>query len=694
MEPSSPSRPLPELWEDFLHYVKVARADVARSFGQAILDSGADPSELYRLSVETPESGAVLARATRLEGISDIVVGLRKMIEVGHDAERQDPQRIVKSIEMLGGTFRGAEIAARRLAMSGEYALPQLLQKLSDPRTPTAIRNAILAVLPRIGKDAVRPLSVALQTSDPSLQEVIANALGAIEYPHAAARLKERAACSDVLPRVKQAAERALVACGGSAALGQTTAALYYDQALSYYYQRESVAPDVRYKTANVWYWDEDRGLTYRVVPREIFCDIYAMRMARLALQHDADFYPAVSLWIAANLKRAADMTEDMTDPTYGETTPSEAYFALASGAKYLQDVLARALGDNDSAVALGAIEALAQTSGAENLVEPVTGGAQSLVQALSCPDRTVRFLAAVSLANALPTKRFTGHELVMAQLVEALRQTGQRTALLIVEDIEQRNALKAAIRAVGYDVIDEPDPDSAIAAAHASSGVDVAVLALWPSAAGVIVKFREDPALLMLPAVVAGKTEALKVLAETDSRVVLMENEIDEPAVAQALEQAAQRAAGGAMTPDVAVQWTIRSANAIQQLGQTGNVVFDITRAEGALIAALDHEQQAVQLAASKALAVMRTAGAQRAIAAVAIDAQNPEDFRIATFKDLSSSLRRYGNQLTEELADAVLKVVEGQDSQELLNAAAQALGAMDLPSEQIKPLILQTSH
>ena len=95
----------------------------------------------------------------------------------------------------------------------------------------------------------------------------------------------------------------------------------------------------------------------------------------------------------------------------------------LASSAKYLQDVLARALNDRNADVANGAIVALAETAGAKNLVEPVSGGAQPLVEVLTYPDRHVRFLAAVSLANALPETRFTGHELVMPQLIQAVRR-------------------------------------------------------------------------------------------------------------------------------------------------------------------------------------------------------------------------------------------------------------------------------
>jgi len=693
--PATTGKSVDQLWGDFLHYIRVARPDLAKSFGEALLDSGAQPKDVYLLSVKTVGASADLIRGEKLPGMAKIIVRLRKMIELGHEALRKDPTEIARSIKTLGGTIRGFEIAARRLAESGEYATPQLIQALRDPTTPVALRERITDVLPRLGKQAVRPLSVALQAKDPELLEIIASALGRIEYPSAAARLKELTERKGILPRTRRVAATALVACAGQSAMAKTTAAIYYDQALSYYYQKASFAPDIRYATANVWYWDEGAGLTYRVVPRAIFCDIYAMRMCRLALAHDPKFYPAVSLWLAANIKRQADLPDGATDPTYGTDTPSAKYFALASGAKYLQAVLARGLKDLNSDVARGAILALAQTAGAKNLVQPVAGGAQPLVEALSYPDRHVRFLAAVSLANALPEKRFTGCQLVMPQLTQAIRQTGKKRAVVVIQDESLRNKIKDAIRAAGYEVIDNPNPAGAIADAHKAVGVDVVVLAASPDPVAIIASVRQDPLLATLPVIVAAKTTALRSLVEQDKRIVQIDSAAGAAAVADALHQADVLAAGAAMTPADAAAWSVRAAQAVEYLGTTGNNVFDINLATGALIAATGDSRQQVRLAAAKALSVIGQADAQRAVAALAVDDGNDENVRVAAFGDLSASLRRYGNQLSDALAQQVLDVVQDRgESPELLNAAAQALGAMNLPSDKIKSLILTTAN
>ena len=70
---------------------------------------------------------------------------------------------------------------------------------------------------------------------------------------------------------------------------------------------------------------------------------------------------------------------------------------------------------------------------------------------------------------------------------------------------------------------------------------------------------------------------------------------------------------------------------------------------------------------------------------------ARDPD--RLAGLKALAESVRRFGNQLTGADAKVILDLVADTDeSKEIREAAAQVLGAMNLPSEQIFPLIKTT--
>lgn len=684
---------LADQWEDLLHYIKVARPDLAKSFGDAVLNSG-KPREVYLLSVQSKSAQSVLARGTRLAGMQETIQRLQKMIDQGYQAMRTDPAEIERSINMLPVSVKSYARARERLINSGEFALPQMIQKLMDPRTDALLRERIVQVMPSLGKEIVRPLSVALQTKDEKLREIFASALAEVEYPHAAARLKELHQTEGLLKRTEVMVESALITCAGKSSLSKSVSQMYYDLALKYYYQDESIRPDERSDKANIWYWKNDAGLSFVPVPRQIFCDIYAMRLARLALGHDDEFYPAVSLWLAANLKREADLPAGGADPTLPDGAATATYYIRAAGATFAQEVLGRALNDYNSTVAIGAIEALRLTAGAKSLVEPIESGEQPLVQAMTYPDRRVRFLAAASLANARPDKRFTGYDLVLMTLNESLRQTGKQAALIIAANEKQSNLLKDAVRAAGYTVLVRADTKEGMKAARAIGGVDLVVIASVPGAAEVIPTLRQEGIFAAVPVIVAAsETLPLRNLAKEDKRTILAGGELTAGRLGQALSQAPGLAAGKPLSEEEVTQWAVRAAKAIRLLGLTQNPVLDVSVTRTTLMAALAAKDP-VRIAAAQALAVMREAEAQRAICTLVVDAEASEAVRVAAMGALAESVRKFGNQLTEAQAQAVLDIVMDEKADPLRNGAAQDLGALNLRSDQIRELITTTEQ
>ncbi|MFP4215005.1 MAG: hypothetical protein ACLFVH_03680 [Phycisphaerae bacterium] len=678
------------LWEDMLHYIKVAQPTAARSNALALLQSGASKREIYRLSVEWPGSAVTLQRGSRLEGMKEPIARLREMIEEGYELERADPNEIARAIEKLGGkSLQGIKNAQERLKTSGEYALPKLVGVLTSEDSSDRVKERVINVLPMLGKDAVRGLSCALQSEDPKLVQNLAYALGRIEYPHAAPRLKEVLEREGLLKETRRYVESALIRCAGRKALKKSAAELFYDWSLKYYYRAESIQPDPRYDTANVWYW-QDGILTYKKVVRPIFTDVYAMRMARLALKHDPKYYPAVPLWLSAMIKKEADLPQGATDTIRGENQPPADYYALASSPKFLQAVLARALKDDYTEVAIPVIQALAKTAGARSLVQPVEGGTQPLVGAMTYPSRRVRFLAAWALGNARPDREFRGSQLVIPVLSEAVRQTGEKTALFVAAG-DRANALKAAVREAGYKVIDESNPTKAILAAADSAGVDVVVLAGKPDPVPFVRSMRRMPLLSGTPAVVALNNAATRALAEEDERVLVVDQSGQN--MADSIAKAIKLGAGEPLSQDEAAQWAVRACRSIQGLGITRNKVYEIDRARPALIAALSADSDEVKVAAAQALATLADASAQRSIVQLALNVDAGERVRIEAFKAASTSARRFGSQVTDSQAGEIVQVVIGDGSQDLKVAAAQLQGSLNLPSDKAKDLILSTA-
>ena len=694
---------LADLWDNFIHWIRMGRADLARSYGKAILNAKPDPRKLYYLSIQTDKGGITLSRGRALKDLAPIVDKINALITIGAKQLRTDPVEIEKWINMLGGTPRQMLIATERLARSGEYAVPQIIAKLTDRRTPAILRTRLITILPRLGQgqgvanrvSVVRALSASLQVNDLTVKTAICRALGKIAYPQAGPYLKELSEKKGLPEEVRRAALAALGACVGNASK-KPVAELFYDAALKYYKHSESYMPDVRYKTANVWYWKKGLGLSYKEVPREIFDEVYAMRLAKKALEHDPTFDSAVIIWIAANLRKEAELPAGTKDPTHLPGQPGAKYYALASGAKYLQRVLQVALDDGDVSVAIPAIQALAKTAGAKNLVATVEGGAQPLVSALSYPSRRVRYLAAEALALARPQKRFNGWNLVIPVLIEALRGTGRTATILVDANLEHRNKIKALLRDNNCDVVDADSLGEALSEGRKHGGVDLIVLAsniTAPDITKAITAIRSNPVMVLTPVIIVASSDdlpAARKLAKADNLIIVLPDEkASAEGISSAIKSALAKSTGSPISEKEAAQWSIRASKCLKLLAMTNNPVYDLTDATAALIAALSDKRDDVRIAAAEALAQMPSANAQQAITALALDGSAPEDVRVAAFAAASESYRRFGNQLTDDQINAIIEEVTGTGSLKIRNAAAQAMGALALRSEKVRQLV-----
>ncbi len=676
-------------WSDMLHYVRMARPKLAISYAQGILKA-ATPEEIYRLSVAVKGSQGILTRGMGSKELQDVIVEIRKRINQGYQAFRRNASEIKQTIETLGGNARAYARAKDRLVASGECALPQLLQVLLDPKITPMLRERVGEVLPGAGKENVRGLAEATQSVNTRLVQEAATALGRIRYGHAIPQLRELYARKNLTPSTRKIVAMALISCAGGdqGVLTKPPAELYYRAAVKYYQRHESVLPDSRYATANVWYF-RDELLTSKPVPREIFCDIYAMRMARKALEADPKYSPAVSLWLSAYLRRELDLPAGQSDPLLGAGQPAAGDYVRAAGAAYAQQVLARGLDEGHSGVAIAAIKALRDVAGAKNLVKGLEeGSAQPLVEAMGYPDRRVRFLAAEVLALAMPEEKYSGDRIVVSALMDALRQVGASRAILIAGEGEKRNLLKDALRGQKYTVIAEGAPIAALAAARKAGGADLVVVAEARQVSRSVDLVRRDPRMAAVPVIAMGSVGDFGEMAAADGKVVLVPPAADVSVVVEALPKAAALASGKTLSAEEASDWAVRAAKAIRMLGLTGNKVYAIAPALDTLIAALKDNRPAVRIASARAMAVISDAHGQQATAALA-DGATDTKVRIAAYGALSESVRRYGNALTSAQSQAVVDVVNSKAARSIRRAAAQVLGALDLASDQITPLI-----
>jgi len=432
---------LEDNWNDFLHYTKIGRFDLAKGYAQAVLDSNPDPVQLLSLSEANPKGYAILLRVVDVAPDAELVDVSRKvldLIEQGKFLRRSDPKIIIEEIKRLSTTERGWLTAVKRLRNAGEYSIPFMLDAITDNSRKDEWKD-IKRALPEIGRDAIRPLVAALQSDDTALKAEIIKALGGISYPQALGYLKyvmEKDASAELRALAAESIKRI-----DPEALTAPAATLFFRLAEGYYYHAESLQPAEDANFGNIWFWDSaGRRLLREKVDRSYFNELMAMRGCEWALKADPAFGWAIGLWQAAYFK-AESAGIDMPD-YFGPGHADAMTYATTAGPEYLHQALGRAIKDENVYVALGTIEALATTAGEKSLLYRI-GTAQPLVWAMSFNDKSVKYSAAIAIAAAGPKEKFAESKLVVANLAQALGETSDTD--LANEWVAEEYAVRAA---------------------------------------------------------------------------------------------------------------------------------------------------------------------------------------------------------------------------------------------------------
>ena len=443
--------------EDFWHYGKIARYDIAAAYGKKLLGRTEPPLEILQnfeaVAADRQDSlDQWLLRWSNLEAapsspdaqMRNVTSQLTKLLDTGRLERRKDAKYIDENIQRLAGGQRAFMTAVVRLRESGDLAVPQMIQYLKDP-AKAEFHDPIRRALVALGRSVLNPLLAAtsLTGNDQALMSVI-SALADIGYDAAVpylTRLKDDPKQSSA---IHAAAESALTQLGADTT-NKNLADLFYAQAEKFYYGNAPIIFDPKSPTATMWGCD-GTTLSMTEVPQGIFNDLMAMREARSALELGTGRSDALSLWLAANNKREVDLAGG-TDPTASKLSAD--FFNVDAGAQYLNAVLIRSMQDHNSPVAVKAIKSLAQIVGQGSLSSPDAANAP-LIDAMSYPDRIVRFESAFALAAALPAKSFAGGEQVVPLLAEAIAQTGVANVLIIAPSQDQQTKLAGSLTGYG----------------------------------------------------------------------------------------------------------------------------------------------------------------------------------------------------------------------------------------------------
>ncbi|MDP6693168.1 MAG: HEAT repeat domain-containing protein [Phycisphaerales bacterium] len=671
--------------DDFIHYALIANVDLAEANAIALLRSELSDEDFYKLVNETKQRqdrfDRAIGWALYVERLQPLAAELEDRVETGRINLIRNPEQLAQAIDLLSGTTRQRLMAEDRLIAAGEYAVPPLLRTMFD--SPDARTTRMVSkMLTAIGGDAVLPLSVALPHLNSESQVVVCRVLGNIGYAHAAPALLSLLQNENASPAVAQSAVKALTAIGIDSESNLST--LQTVVAGQFFDDQVSVMPEAIAGINNFWVWDNMYGLETRDVPEAVFGDVMAMYFAASALETDPTNEPAMSIFVASNLRRDRDLA-GVDDLVYGNLAYSPEFYATVFGPEIARDVLSIALDRNDTLLARDAIAALARTAGA---VAAVTGSDQPLVRAMFYPDRRVQYESAITIASTLPKMSFEGSYRVVPLLASAVRSGDAMYAIIIGEDEEVRRRLATSLEAMGWSIMGEgTNPTNAIESAGIIPGIDLAVVIARSPDNGQIVAnelalLRDTTATPVLVLADGADVQVLRNVFENQNMVSAAHVVVSDAALSSVLEDLLSKAAGGRLDVAEAEFFSAKALAVLRDIA-LANTVLQVDDATGALVDALATSDPITQGLVAETLSMVNTRLAQQTLVSAALS-EGPMDDRIMLLDEAAASVRRWGNLTKEWQVAEIINLVETA-SGDLSDAAARLNGAINHPDTSV---------
>ena len=693
-----------ELLADFLHYVRIDRADLAGAMGTELLGRGLSATDFAKL-VETGDVERFDSTARRAQKIRDLEEAATKMLKLYEDgrlARARDPEELQRNIDALTGTLRGKLLAKSRILSAGEYAAPALLSALLD-RTNPARAAEVQRVVIEMGRQAVIPFCTAMMELPPQQQELIANVIGQIPYRTSLPFLAEVAETTSN-DAVKSACERAIARLGGATT---DTAGMYMQLAEGYYAEKNELTSFVAEEHQLLWNFNPSAGLMMTAIRTPVFHEAMAMRCAERAMAvqgRSGGIAPdTVALWVASNFSREIDTPDGYVNPAYPvegaampDATPRRAasYFGVAAGPQVAQMVLARAIDTRDTQLARLALESVQATIGNAAIVGNSDGRAP-LVEALSYPNRRVQFDAALALAGAQPASAFGGCERVVPLLASTLTESSVQTAAVLSDDAESYQGIRAALESMGYRVLSQGRSVAEMEGMLAETGnveLVVSVLSTPDKAAGVVDQVRNHVRLSATPILLLTGQDSYIDLGRryaTDHSIMVRQVGLPAETLLRASYELVQAASGGAISSEEADSYKSRAVSALRDLAVSGNAVLNAADSAATLIQALPDAAGAAKLNIADVLSRIGQDRAQRALMDAALEATGDE--QVALLGLTSGSAKRFGNMIDErQIKNLVTLARDGGDAES--TAAAALMGSLGLPNTELMPLITGT--
>jgi len=681
------------LLRDFIHFVKIARFDVAADLGTKLLDVGMDPEafvDLVEQSREQKRFEEAIAAGLRVPVLEPIAAQLDSTFREGKLARARNPKEIARNIALLTQGLRAKSLARERLIVAGEYAMPQLLDAYLQQKD-LALKAQVQRLLVDMGRQAIIPLVTAMPMLDGTRQEAIAEVLGLIPYRTSLPTLIDlyQSTKNDT---VRQACGRAISRLGGNPS--SDVSEMYTLLANSYYAQPVELTsfPGEDYQL--LWNFDPGLGLVMIPIKTPVFHEAMAMRMGERSLKLDPSNRETLALWIASNYSRQLDTPSGYENPAYSSSRRDAEYYGIAVGPDIDQLVLRRGLDTRDTPLVRLAIDALSQTAGPRALWGEPIDGRYPLLESLSYQNRRVQFDAALALGKAQPADTFNGAERVIPLLASAVKDASSLHAVILSgHDRESYDRYRTTLELIGFTVLPPAenglsDVESAIAELPT---VDLIVSSQdYNDTLLAIETARADRKLAVTPILALMGPDDLIPLERQyhrDQSVSVRRQAISNSAFDESVSTLLEVASGGPITTEEAEQYSSRSIAVLRNLAISNNQVLNVSDAVSILIDVLDQVQGLTLLDVAEIISYMPQQKAQQAIMNKALDSTG--DIRTEMMTMVGDSGKRFGNQLNNRQIRRLIELAQSKDAA-LATTAVATMGALEVTNTTLVPLIL----
>ena len=692
LQPESESPEQLELLRDFIHFVKIARFDVANDIGTRLLDSGLSSEgfvDLIEQSREQQRFEEAVAAGLRVPVLEPIAAQLESLFRDGKLSRARNPEEIARNIGLLTEGLRARSLARERLIFAGEYAMPQLLDAYLQQKD-LALKAQVQRLLVDMGRHAIVPLITALPGLDATSQESIAEVLGLIPYRTSLPVLIDVYQSTNN-NAVRQATGRAISRLGGNP--GSDVAEMYALLANSYYSEPAELTSFPGEDHQLVWDFDPGLGLVMIPVRTPVFHEAMSMRMAQRALNLQPQNDETLALWVASNYSRDFDTPEGYENPLYGSDRRSADYYGIAVGPEIDQLVLRRGIDSRDTPLVRSSIEAIAQTAGSRMLWGQDVDGRYPLLEALDYQNRRVQFETALALGNAQLSESFAGSERVIPLLASAVKDASARYAIVLTgDDRESYDQYRVQLERQGFTVL-PPAPEGlgqVEAAVAETPTIDLIVSAQgFDNTLLSIETARADGKMSVAPVLALMGPDDLIAMERQygrDQTVSVRRQAISNSAFDNSVETLLEVASGGPISLDEADSYAMRSIEVLRNLAISNNQVLNISDAASMLIDVLQQVEGFTLLDIAEIISYMPQPKAQQAIMDAALESQAEIQIELLTI--VSDSGKRFGNQLSNRQVRRLIELA-GADDSALAEAAAATMGALEVDNDTLLELI-----